>query len=50
MKGLSLHLKFRPLRSSPIYDQVNRDAPLLGYELKYLPGTQFLTTIKYFGI
>ena len=28
MTGLFLHLNFRPLRSSPIYEQVNRDVPL----------------------
>ena len=36
MKGLFSHLKFRPLRSSPIYEQVNRDVPLTRKEQKYV--------------
>ena len=32
MKGLFLHLNFRPLRSSPIYKSVNRDVSLISKE------------------
>ena len=36
MKGSLSHLNFRPLRTSKIYEQVNRDVPLARKELKYL--------------